>query len=833
MKSCKPWSMGMRRFGRLLVLAWAACVGTAWGQGGPREPHIGYLYPAGGRQGAVIQIRAGGQFLRGAGGVCVSGEGVRASVVGYIGDYRPLNKPQLLEIQSRLGELRQKRPSEPAGAVPTPAPRAKAPAPVITDRPTSGTQPKAPPPKEHPLFKDLEAMNPKELDYVARELLILDKNPGRKQANSQIGETALIEVTINPGAAAGDRELRIVTTAGLTNPLRFQVGQLPEVLEQEPNDPEATLAAAQDGFKPAGPQGRGAPANNRKLNGNVKDNKNNLAAAPDTRVLELPALLNGQILPGDVDRFRFRARKGQKLVLQAQARRLMPYLADAVPGWFQATLALYDASGNEVAYADDYRFDPDPVLFYEVPQDGPYQVEIRDALYRGREDFVYRIAVGELPFITRIFPLGGREGTATVAAAAGLNLPGKQLMLDTQPGPESLRGASASRDGWLSNSLPYAVDTLPESRETEPNDKAHEAQRITLPRIINGHIAHPGDVDAFRFTGHARDKVAAEVSARRLGSPLDSLLRLTDDSGRVLAWNDDHEDKASGLLTHHADSYLAVTLPRDGAYVVQISDAQHHGGEAYGYRLRLGPPRPDFALRAVPSSLNVPPWRTTVVFRVQALRQDGFAGEIELALKDAPAGLSLSGARIPAGCDSIRLTLSAFGNPFDQPVALRLEGRARIGGQMVSRPVVPAEEMMQAFAYQHLVPSRQLLALVVGKRRAPLFALASEGPLRIPAGGTAEFQIKAPRLPILCGVQLELNDPPKGVTLQKVTEVPGGLALVLKADGPAAKAGLAGNLIVEAFTESAGGKPAAPAPKVKRRVSLGALPAISFEIVPR
>ena len=27
-------------------------------------------------------------------------------------------------------------------------------------------------------------------------------------------------------------------------------------------------------------------------------------------------------------------------------------------------------------------------------------------IYRGREDFVYRIALGELPFITGIFPLG-------------------------------------------------------------------------------------------------------------------------------------------------------------------------------------------------------------------------------------------------------------------------------------------------------------------------------------------------------------------------------------------------------------------------------------------
>jgi hypothetical protein len=72
-------------------------------------------------------------------------------------------------------------------------------------------------------------------------------------------------------------------------------------------------------------------------------------------------------LPADVDRYQFAARKGQQLVFAIKARELTPYLADAVPGWFQATVTLYDAQGKELAYADDYRFHPDPVLCYQVP----------------------------------------------------------------------------------------------------------------------------------------------------------------------------------------------------------------------------------------------------------------------------------------------------------------------------------------------------------------------------------------------------------------------------------------------------------------------------------
>ena len=88
----------------------------------------------------------------------------------------------------------------------------------------------------------------------------------------------------------------------------------------------------------------------------------------------------------------------------------MPYVADAVPGWFQAVMRLCDANGKELAYNDDFRFNPDPLIYFEVPEDGEYVLTINEALFRGRESFVYRITIGELPFVTSIFPLGGRVG---------------------------------------------------------------------------------------------------------------------------------------------------------------------------------------------------------------------------------------------------------------------------------------------------------------------------------------------------------------------------------------------------------------------------------------
>ena len=155
---------------------------------------------------------------------------------------------------------------------------------------------------------------------------------------------------------------------------------------------------------------------------------------------------------------RFDARKGQDLVLSVSARDVMPYLADAVPGWFQATIALTDADGREVAYDDDYRFQPDPVLHYRIPADGEYTVEIKDALYRGREDFVYRLSIGELPFVTSVFPLGGPARAKTAVQVSGWNLPTGTVMMDATGAGPGTAMLTVRRGTLVSNRVPFAID---------------------------------------------------------------------------------------------------------------------------------------------------------------------------------------------------------------------------------------------------------------------------------------------------------------------------------------------------------------------------------------
>ena len=374
--------------------------------------------------------------------------------------------------------------------------------------------------------------------------------------------------------------------------------------------------------------------------------------------------------------------------------------------------------------------------------------------------------------------------------------------------------------------MPFAVDSLPERLEREPNNQIASAQKIKLPVVINGRIDQPGDCDVFRFDGHAGEEIVAEVIARRLDSPLDSILKLTDAAGKELAVNDDYDDKAAGLITHQADSLILFKLPAKGAYYIHLGDTQHKGGREYAYRLRVSHPRPDYELRMVPSSINAR-GGATVPITVYALRRDGFDGEIALKLKDAPPGFVLSGGLIPPGQDHVRLTMTMPARATEKSLSLHLEGRAQIQGSEVRRAGIPAEDMMQAFYYHHLVTSTDWLVRVTGSSRGRTAWKPQEKIVKLPSGGTAPVEVFVPSARSGSDVQLALNEPPEGIAIQKVSRSGDGLSVVLSADASKVKAGLRGNLIVDAFTERAATK------SVKRRVALGTLPAIPFEVVAR
>ena len=77
----------------------------AWGQTANRTPRVGYLYPAGARQGATVEIMVGGQFLRGMKGVHVSGDGVTATVVRVAKPLGRVRGEQRAVLMKRMADI--------------------------------------------------------------------------------------------------------------------------------------------------------------------------------------------------------------------------------------------------------------------------------------------------------------------------------------------------------------------------------------------------------------------------------------------------------------------------------------------------------------------------------------------------------------------------------------------------------------------------------------------------------------------------------------------------------------------------------------------------------
>jgi len=703
----------MSTFNRFAILATIVLTGAA-SSAQAQNQYIGYVYPAGGQRGSTFAIRLGGQRLTYACDVVVTGEGVSARLVDY---HRVMSNQELSLLRRQLSELKKKgatlgdamaakmawyefparvKPPEVRGIVCLACGRLNPlEATVCSNCSAKLERPKSPTSTETPA----NSAAPKSEKDIAKQNLIErieikfaeDERTPAVRAHMEI---VFAEITIAPDAKPGRREIRVITKLGVSNALPFYVGQVPEVARKPMKTAKKPVLG-----------------------------KEHLAQRKRPKEEELvritpPCTMNGQIAAGEVNRYRFQATKGQRLVISAKARELVPYVADGVPGWFQAVLSIHDAAGRELAYNDDFRFNPDPLIYFEVPDDGDYVLTINEAIFRGRESFVYRITIGQLPFVTSIFPLGGRAGAPVKIEVNGWNLDKTSLAppsKDAKPGRHLL---CATNGKHISNYVPFALDTLPECLDKESNDDPSRAQKVTLPVIVNGRADRPGDWDVFEIAGKAGQTIVAEVLARRLGSPLDSFVKITGSDGRIIALNDDHYDAASGLNTDHADSYLMVKLPSDGKYFIHLGDTRRHAGKEYAYRLRISRPRPDFVLRLIPSRICIRS-RSSASVKVFAIRKDGFNGPIKLSFKDLPKGLVSTGSAIAAGKEYAGLTVKTSLIAMEKPVNLTVVGTASVGSRKIVHDAVAAEDRMQAFLWRHLLPAEDLPALVYNPSYRP------------------------------------------------------------------------------------------------------------------
>lgn len=159
--------------------------------------------------------------------------------------------------------------------------------------------------------------------------------------------------------------------------------------------------------------------------------------------------------------------------------------------------------------------------------------------------------------------------------------------------PVGVHGVRIANATGISNLWLVMVDDLPSAAQVKPNGVVAQAQVLTAP------VGVDGSVDSltrnfYKIAATAGQTLSFEVVARRLGSPLDPMLRILDLQGRELAYSDD----AAGL---GGDSRLTHTFKDAGDYVIEVRDIRFQGGGNFNYRLRIG----DFPCVTTPYPLGV------------------------------------------------------------------------------------------------------------------------------------------------------------------------------------------------------------------------------------
>ncbi|MDA1050170.1 MAG: pre-peptidase [Planctomycetota bacterium] len=215
-------------------------------------------------------------------------------------------------------------------------------------------------------------------------------------------------------------------------------------------------------------------------------------------------------------------------------------------------------------------------------------------------------AVSAPPKCDALFPAGGQRGQQVDVTAAGsfsnwpvsvwVDRDGVQVEPDKDNGKFKINIADTASGVYLlrfhdqegaTQLRPFAVDSLPEVVETEPNEELDAANKIAQSSIINGRLEKGGDIDGFAFEMKAGQTLVASLDANQtFGSPMDAVLQICNADGFVLAQNDDQR----GL-----DPQIAFVAPRDGSYVARTfafpltpnSSIAFAGASTFIYRLTL------------------------------------------------------------------------------------------------------------------------------------------------------------------------------------------------------------------------------------------------------
>lgn len=563
----------------------------------------------------------------------------------------------------------------------------------------------------------------------AQEILCYEPGLEVLKLNTVTNKLVEAQVKIAPDCPLGEHHLRLRAASGLSELRTFSVGPFPVVAEVEPNNDAA-----------------------------------------HAQKVALNSTVSGVIQNEDMDCFAFEAKKGQLLSLEVEGMRLGR-------GVFDPRLVLQDDSGKVLADVDDtWLAMQDPFLSLIAPRDGKYIVQLREVTYGGGDDCEYRLHLGSFPRPTSVYPLGGEAGQ-TVAFTFYSEATGaftNTIKLPEQPQDKfgvfaELGGLPAPTPNWV------RVSRFPNIPASNSNhDREHAAATEHEPPLaFNGILAQKGQEGWFSFRATNGEPVVVSVYARRLRSPLDSVIEVFDAKGQWLASNDD----ADGV-----DSELKFTASETTNYFVRIRDTLGQGGPDYAYRIEVTPatPRltvkiPDVARNDTQSRQWIAVPRGNRFATLISAKRANLQGEVRFQLDGLPPGVTMFAEPLSADLDTMPLVFEAAA---DAPVGgklLELTARADDKGGTAEgkyRQEIELVEGPNNTTYYNTSVDKICAAVT---EEAPFKLRIIEPRVPLVRAGSMQLEVAAERAPGFDEpIELQMVWNPPGVSSQSEATIPKG-----------------------------------------------------------
>ncbi len=450
-----------------------------------------------------------------------------------------------------------------------------------------------------------------------------------------------------------------------------------------------------------------------------------------------------RVEPGATERFQVSLDARERIALEVEGVRLGLGLVDVA-------LRVRDPRGAVIASVDDtlwYR--QDPALSFETTVAGPHVIEVIDAGSERGSEGHYLLHISRTPRPVSVFPLGGPVGQGITLQFTG-DTAGPFEQLHTLPQKPGTHWLVPSRDGRDAlTRFPFRVAAMSNCFEQEP-DEDSRADKVDLqptiqqlPIAFNGRIQHSKDTDEFFLQVHAGEKIQLDVWAARLGSPLDSILRVWDSQNRPIATCDDRDS---------LDSQLTFTAEADDVVRVSIEDKRQQGGPDYCYRIESFIARP-LVECFLPRRNRLSQDRNTIdvpqgnrVMALMGLRKDDSQGQVSLEPLQLPQGMSCV-SRIPQIDEYVTVALfeaskaAPLAGSLVEVVATMSSSRAETAygefRQVVDLVNGPADTI-----YQEWCTNRLAVSVV---EPVPFKISISKPETVLPRDGTLELQLSIER----------------------------------------------------------------------------------------